>query len=233
MSSWLKFKHVQTLNDLWGVCEVCLVSLHKEWWLCTCLNSNLRFSELVIINSPLKQRRKGISPAVCHLIRVRITCPWMPLICKRFLFLHITLKPILHIYSYSLYPKLSWEGSLLKSLTSCCRSSLQVACDKSPYWMCWAERITWATADVWPAKVTHRGRSFPRCFLQDSEHLQPFTTKVPDWRESVITILKHALHRYYSKAYYGPPVGHLNTMLIEGYEHRKTQSRQSLFALQI
>lgn len=40
------------------------------------------------------------------------------------------------------------------SLTSLCRSSLQVACDKSPPWMCWAERITGAAADVWPAKGT-------------------------------------------------------------------------------
>lgn len=49
----------------------------------------------------------------------------------------------------------SEKHSLLKSLTSCCRSSLQVARDKSPYWMCWAERITGAAADVWPDKVTH------------------------------------------------------------------------------
>lgn len=197
MFSWLKFKHVQTLNDLWGVCEVCSVSLHKAWWLC--LNSNLRFYELVIINSLLKECRKGISPAVSHLIRLtcdRTTCSWRGPYLPAFPLHIMCLKPRLHIYSYSVYLKLGWVKSLLKSLTSCCRSSLQVACDKSPYWMCWAERITWATADVWPAKVTHRGRSFPCCFLQDSEHLQPFTTKVPDWRESVITIIKHTLHRY-------------------------------------
>lgn len=60
----------------------------------------------------------------------------------------------------------------MESLTSCCHSSLQLACDTSPNWMCWVERIrgasgcwclTWQSNTErgdFPAPESFTGRSY-------------------------------------------------------------------------
>lgn len=70
---------------------------------------------------------------------------------------------------------------LMESLTSCCHSSLQVACDTSPYWMCWVERIRGASGCwclTWQSN-TERG-DFPapesftgRSYTQESQQCAP------------------------------------------------------------